>query len=314
MSFMERLLRFLVYACLGAAVGSGALLLWLIFRHGPQSGSEAQLLAAGLTFAASLVASIVAGAGALLKHSLDSRNAELARQAERRLQLEAAIRAVDLLQPNQGGPVSKERQTAVLFMLAGLQAVPLALTLLRHLVSHDAADPSTAAEIVSRGLSSPDPHHQQEAAAILLEHPSVLLQPNGEARLPGMLRNPPWQLSRLARDWVVQALVRLLLSRPCKDWGPEGINIVFLVLHWAWEHEEDPGLRSGLTACLYRGTALYGSDVVLDAPWASEYVKVDDLKETLEEGLKEREVAVPQYERLADRISDWCLPNHITVD
>lgn len=166
-----------------ALFGIVVLVVWqtgLLDKKTPASNT--QLVVAMLTLLGGLVASSFTLVGVLLKHSIDRRSASLAGEAEARLKLETAIKAVELLTMPDGASAPGERQAGALFVLASapLQQLDLALALLSEHWGSGAISSSAAIWVIDRALREPDPQMQSQAAWILRSHLKEVARPDSQ--------------------------------------------------------------------------------------------------------------------------------------
>jgi len=122
---------------------------------------DAKVLAAAVGLAGALMASVASFLGYLLKSAVDlraeqrlaleaERNHNLQREAETRLKLDVAVRAIQLMSPKAG--IHNIQRSGALFTLASLQQFDLLLALTSNLLKHDQIDPTTAARVLEAVL------------------------------------------------------------------------------------------------------------------------------------------------------------------
>jgi hypothetical protein len=144
-------------------------LLVAIWRAGGAE-SNARVIAAVVSLSGVLIASALTFLGVLLKHSLDVRNATLAEEAERRLRLEASIKAIELLTVEKGELAPPIRQAGALFALTSLGQLELAIALLVEIWPQGRLSAKAAVEVINRTLIGGGSDLQEDAAIILERH------------------------------------------------------------------------------------------------------------------------------------------------
>lgn len=184
--------------------------------------------------------------------TLDSdRNADLQRESEKRLNMEAAISAVRLLSTESGVEVPPTQRAGVLFTLAQLGHIDLSLTMLDQMLYSDRIDPVTAVYIIDQGLKSSNPATQHDAASFFSTHHERFLRDSGRSEVPRSIVgdwNLDWDTS--VRYALSQGLICLLVCRPLIDWSSASKNAYVGLLATIWEAESDPFIKHGVGICL----------------------------------------------------------------
>jgi hypothetical protein len=131
-----------------------------------------------------VMAAVLSMFGALLKNSIDSRaeqrlaieseqNVRQASVAERRLKLEAAIRAVELFSESADEDVKRIRRIGALFTLSSLGQHDVSMVLAKALLTAGAIDPDTIARLTNNALLSDDYGAQHMAIDIVRDFPAL---------------------------------------------------------------------------------------------------------------------------------------------
>jgi hypothetical protein len=239
------------------------LILWrggyLSFRGTPASAS---VVAAALTLIGALLAASISLVGILFKESYDRRSEDRARtesdradaagrEAEKRLQLEAAIKAIQLFAKPDGSESLPIQRAGALFMLSSLAHHQLALALARELIRDRAVDPSVVAAIVDNALGVKDARVQQSAVALLCASASTMLTDTG-FEFPSLLMNGGKGLSPYVREWSAFAFALVILARPLPKWRDLVYEIYGAIAGLAlmWLNEIDMELKQDLSAIL----------------------------------------------------------------
>lgn len=233
------------------------------------SDAGAKIIASAFALVGSLIATLVSIIGLFLRQSIERRNVDLKEQeekrleiesernnvlqkeAENRLKVEAAMKAVGLLSTSTGADVPVTQRAGVLFTLATLGQLDLAITLLRPIVADNAIDMNSAVLLINRALESNDELCQQEAAEILDNWPDKLLFDDGTALFPSCVTlawNP--RLNIAARIPIVSALLKLITARPYKEWNKSVLINIFASLYVILKTENADDIKTAVGFCL----------------------------------------------------------------
>lgn len=274
-----------IYYAIGAILCVFAIFTWGLWRAHffTSSGSDAsdKLVAEALTFVGGLVGAIVSILGVLLKYSIDKQAEERARMEadravaskkieEKRLQMEAAIRAVQLLATSDGKESPPIQQAGALFALASLDQHELTIQLTSKLLEQSKVDAGTAANLVDSALRyaiRPDPEKfrdqqdsldiQSGAVDLLNRNAALFVTPSG-CEVPTTVVYWDKRLSPYFREWIPVALGEMLMQRPLKEWRekfPFYANTIIAPLALGFEETTEPRLKSDLGAmleCVFR--------------------------------------------------------------
>lgn len=237
------------------------------------SDPSSKIVAAALALVGGLIAAVVSIVGILLKYSIDQRTESrlqieanrvaadrktesdranaLQTQAEQRLSLEAAIRAVELLGGTKDS-TNALQQAGALFALSNLDQHQLTLDLASYLLKRNSLEPSTASRLIDRALRRSDPIIQLQAMETLHAHAGHMITPSS-LEFPSSIVNWDSCLSTAeVRQLAVLAASMVLLSRQLPAWQthlPEVAGIV-AIMALAWEAEADERLKSEFGAIL----------------------------------------------------------------
>jgi len=211
------------------------------------SGSEAsaKVVAATIALVGSLLASLFAIFGILLKHSMDMRTAELLEQEQKRLEIETVIGGLRLLSTEDGGEVSDSQRAGAFLALARLGQLDFALILLASMWPQKRVDAHAAVWLINEGLRTKQQDLQDRAAGIMRDNAPLATLENGHYCWPDSLDwkiNP--DLSVDAREALLQSLVSMVPSRPRDKWDRESLVGLFVNLY-VTIGDEDPGVRAG---------------------------------------------------------------------
>lgn len=210
---------------------------------------NSKVVAAALALVGAFFGSVVTLTGILLKHSIDSRSEQLAVEAEKRLQLEAAIEAIKLFSNSNGSQAPSIQVTGALYGLDSLGQQELAIALLPKLLLEKAIDSASAADIIDRALKSPDIEIRHAAIMVLVEHAGFMMTSNG-ADLPGSLSGELDDQDSYVRNWAVILLGTVLAAKPLKEWNKENVQAIVAALALAWDQEKEEYIKSNCGAIL----------------------------------------------------------------
>ena len=217
------------------------------------------------------------------QHSLDQRNAILKDEAEKRLKQEAAIQTVQLLSTNSGKDVPETQRAGVLFILANLGLLDLAITVLDQMLAHDRIDTKSAVWVINKALESNDEKIQLEASSILRERYGKFLMKNGQCTFPRCFYlNWNTEMPLLARQEAAEALLKMITARSYRDWDSGIFNTLILTLIAIWKTEPEMRLKNGVGICLEKIIQVYPPpvDAILYSP-SGEEISVGNIQSEL---------------------------------
>jgi len=270
------------------------------------TGSEAssKIVAATIALIAGLFGSLVSLFGILLKHSFDHRNLDLKNQEERRLQLEsernnslriegekrlkleAAIQAVQLLSTSSGADIPVTQRAGVLFSLAHLDLLDLALTMLNQMLFDNRIDAETTAWLFDKAIRSNNEATQSNGSVLLGVHVEKLLQEKGSAAFPeSVLHNWDTELPLNVRNNIAVALLSLVSSRHYSDWDFSVLNTIVATLVSIFRTEPDSRIRNCVGICLQKILKIYSLGYIIYAD--TEEILVDEVRAELAELIKD---------------------------
>ncbi|HJQ57974.1 MAG TPA: hypothetical protein VJ890_13780 [Vineibacter sp.] len=233
------------------------------------TSANVKIIAATLALMGALVGSLVTLVGLTLKHSIDQRtfalqletearrrtesdrNSRLQKEAEDRLKVEAAIRAIGLLSTTSGQEIPPTQKAGVILALSDLGIFPLALSLTDQMLRRTSFDPGTACWLFNKALASKDLDVRQQAARLTAVHVDKMLLKEGRCVFPAILqRDEIASLEKDVRQTCVHAQIDLLLLRPFSEWNPDIFAGMLDCLLYAWKHDEDGDIRADAGAAV----------------------------------------------------------------
>jgi hypothetical protein len=175
----------------------------------------------------------------------------LQQQAEERLRMETAIRAVGLLSTPSGQEAPRGQRAGVLLALAQLGQLEFALALLDQMLPTSQVDPASAIWLVDEAFRSNSVELQDEAAEILHRNVERLLDEDGSFLWPRTIATT-WQpdLTEYARETILEVVIRVLLLRPSKDWSQEHLTAIGSILHLIVIKDRTPRIIKGAMLAL----------------------------------------------------------------
>jgi hypothetical protein len=215
------------------------------------SDPSSKIVAAAIALVGEFIGSIVTILGLLMKHSIDihaeqrltletDRNAILQREAESRLKLEAAIRAIQLLATNSGKASPSIQCAGALYSLISLGQNELSLSLVFNLLSRKEIEADTAGDLINQVLHSCNQETQNQAINGIVDYVDSFITPIGIA-LPQIIMNGTSTFSTYAREWIPIVLGRTMAGRPLSEWRKmeEQAYGIIAALCLAWEDEKE---------------------------------------------------------------------------
>lgn len=230
-----------------------------------------------LTLVGVLGTGVVTLIGFMLKHSIDGyavqfqqasekrlqldsdNNRLLGKQAEDRLRLDTALRAVALLSTSSGAPADGSQKAGALFALASLGQIELALALLAKMWPTGEVDDDTAMVMLEKALRS-EAAHQMNAVEIMLANVHRMTS-SGESHIMPNGFGVSWDptLCLWAREGLVEVVIRIILAIPREKWSIDYLRGAMGKLYLAMTH--DPQIRiQGETALVLK--ELLDADIV----------------------------------------------------
>lgn len=263
-----------------------ALFIWILWRFQffsfTGTDPSSKVVAASITLVGGLLGALVTLLGLVLKHSLDERSLalkmetearekiefersnRLAQEAEQRLKVETAIKAVGLLSTSTGHEVTPTQRAGVILTLGDLGMLPLALSLTDQMLGDGTLDAGTACWLFNKALTmsktdSPDAGPpdaeardvQLQAAILTDKHVAKMLRPGGGAKFPAALLNEKFRdLPVSSRHTGAYALIDLLMIRHFSDWDPNLFFGVLDAIHSVWKQDENEGIKNDVGVAL----------------------------------------------------------------
>jgi|GEM_PF-3006907 len=284
-----------------ATFGGFAALLWYLgLFEFDGTDSSAKVVAASLGLVGALFAAMVPMIGLFVKHSLEQRNLQLKEQAEERLKLEAAIRAVDLMGTSDGKPAAPIQQAGSIIALTNLRQYGLALALLDALLQSDGIDATSAATVVDKCLLLGDLEYQETAMGIFMENAGSFIGSDGHGVLPDPIMNWSETLTKNSKFMTLRSLGGMLLAQPLEKWARGDVSGIIGTLMLAWKKETDATLKNEL------GVVLKALKGISSTSWSTE--REGHLMDFLEIQNEVSSCEPHMYEvsDVAEQLREWC--------
>lgn len=223
---------------------------------------SSKVVAATLALVGAFVGALVSIIGVLLKYSIDQqaesrlqiesqRAAALQAEAEQRLKLEAAIRAVELL-GSGSGETTPIQFAGALFALASLDQHELTLSLASELLKVRKLEASAAVSLIDKALKRGDDAIQIEAIQIFYENADRMVTLSS-VEIPSSIENWSNDLSAYSQEWAALALAKMLVSVPLSVWRTrfeDEANGIVAALALGWYRQHDRRIRNNIGATL----------------------------------------------------------------
>jgi hypothetical protein len=214
------------------------------------SDSAAKVLVAVLALIGTVFGTTVTLVGLMLKRSMDARTVVLQTQAEARLNLDTAIKAVELFKSASDGASSAESAGA-LFALTRLGQTHFALSLLEELWPKNQIGSPSAIWVINNCLQSTDVGVAKRAADVLLANAIKLPDDRGGKYWPADYDLEwPGEMSFFARHYMLQARIDALLSKPFEYWQRAQINVDIVALSNCFRKDSSSDIRQSAAAFL----------------------------------------------------------------
>lgn len=233
------------------------------------SDPSAKIVSAALALVGAFAATTVTLLGILWKLSYDhktehrlrvesERATAAAAEDERRLKLEAAIKAIQLFATPSGTPSLPIQRTGALFALGDLGHHDLALSLLRQLILTEGVEASAMAKVLDSALTSGEKAAQHSAINLMCDFPERLLTERG-CEFPLSIYNGCERMPDYVREWAAEAMTHLLLARSVEDWRlrKAEVHSILAALSLMWLKESDDVLKNNLSVILASGLRLF---------------------------------------------------------
>ena len=210
----------------------------------PEEDAGVEVVAAVVALLGGLFAALLTFAGVLLKHSLDTR-------AEKRLKLDTFVRAAQLLATDTGEETPATQQATALFVLVDLGHLNFALALLGEIWPKQGMSPDAACWLIDKCLQSADQDIQADAANMLLVNANSLSEVECFSWPRILWRSWPASITGYARLYILQALIRCLMSKSAEKWSSQCLNgFLDQLVRIKEEEDDDDLLRNGATIIL----------------------------------------------------------------
>lgn len=228
------------------------LLIWHLGTSAQSAPAQSQnaLTVAIIGLIGTLFTGAITFAGVVLKDAVDRRSAMLQADAENRLRMETALKAIELITKGdaEGAPAQESREAAVM-VISSLDQHDLALALAEKFLSNGKISPQSFVQVASQCLDQRDDSLDLRAGAALLRHHEKL------AVGPENLEFPlnycfKWhgQSPFNAKHDMLEALIRVLLSKPSEYWDINIVNGVIYTLYVVFTSDTDLRIKVAAAA------------------------------------------------------------------
>ena len=256
--------------------------------------SSTTIVAASIALIGGLFGSIVSLLGLALKHSVDERslaiqvrNEALAKEAELRLNNEAAIQSIGLLSTSNGDETSSTQRAGVILSLANLNKFAIALSLADEMMN-DTERPlntGTFCWLISKSIVKGDNLIKEQAALSFSEQ---IYELNDKMLYPAALLDVDIyrSLDDSIRILAVEILVDYIIARPFVVNIEPKISSLLNTLYGFWIHEKIENTKNLI------GISMHYLLKVIDKDQHFEYYKIEEkqkvkLKVMVEDMIKE---------------------------
>ena len=270
---------------------------------------NSKIVAAAIALVGTLVTAVVSMLAVALKHALDTRaearlsieserTAIMQREAEDRLKLEAATKAVQLFATPQGQLAPSIQRSGALFTLSNLGQHSLAIALTAELLRSREVEPAVAARVLDAALRSRNLEYQSMAIDIFFENASAFLTPTSY-ELPMSPFEPSASMPPYISALAYFGCIKLMLARPFADWRgahrSAGWGLLGMLIR-AWQNEESKALKQDMAALLAALLPLFP-----EARFDVSGMAMDAVRK----GVRGADTASENAQQLADEITIW---------
>jgi hypothetical protein len=281
---------------------------------------SSKVVAASLALVGAFVGAAVSIVGTVVKYSIDQQTAAqqqiekgraeaLQRDAEKRLGLEAAVRALQLFSTSAGSPTPDIQREGALFMLANLDQHELTLQLVDELLSKGDVSMGAASSVINRALRHGSEDEKIRAITVLYDHAGGMASPLG-IFIPECIEKCDADFSPYVREWVVVSLGEIMLGLPVQEWTSRYVFKAFSViaaLGIAWIEEPLPELKLNAGAILRPILSAFPQCYTLKHPRMD--VDTDLIRGQVAELLPNNQAA----EDLVKRLTQWAAAGTVVV-
>ncbi|HUM02300.1 MAG TPA: hypothetical protein VL084_08440 [Thermoanaerobaculia bacterium] len=226
---------------------------------------SSKVVAAALALVGTFVGAVVSIVGVVLKYSIDQqtesrqqiesrRTAALQLEAEQRLKLEAAVRALQLFSTSSGSLTPDIQRDGALFMLANFGQHELTLQLVDTLLSTGQLSAGVASSVIDQAIRRGDETVKAQAISVL-ENNAARLVTGSDAGLPQCLADWIPGLPDYVREWALIAMAKMMLARSVSEWTANSLYQAYAVIAAfgiAWTEEKVPRLKMDAGAILHQ--------------------------------------------------------------
>lgn len=217
--------------------------------------SGAKIIVAALAVVGAFAGAVASIIGVILKFSIDQQTAALQTEAEQRLKLEAAVRALQLFSTSSGGLSPAIQRDGALFMLMSFAQHDLTLQLVGELLSKGEVSAGVAANIIDEAIRRADDDAKETAITVFHDNAARMVTQFG-TDVPSALANWIPGLPDYVREWGAYALGRVMCARPLAEWTSRKFLFnaysVIAALSLAWIDEKTDRLKKDIGAILHQ--------------------------------------------------------------
>lgn len=253
--------------------------------------------------------------GLLLKDSIDNRTILLHREAETRLKMESSLKAIELMTPLDRDPsLNKERRQGAIIALINIGQLPLALSLLEEYMVQGYVSLRFSMRILDQAFQSNDHSLKEIAANLIHENADKLSPESDDFYFPDGFKlkwNMTVELDQ--RRWILEALVKCMLSRPMIEWKPNVINQFAYTFYKAMIVENEKTISFVSAAILQeicRIDSKVGQSFIPPDKASVRYVDMEDLALEIlpDRDMLDGVISVDSNEFI-NRVSKWARPS-----
>lgn len=275
------------------------------------SGTDeaAKIVVAVIALVGTLIGTTVTIIGLMFKRSMDARNFNLKSEAEERLKLDTAIKAVELFKgaSDSKSSTSSAESAGALFALSSLGQSHFAISLLDELWPKDLIATPSAVWVINNSLKSTESGAAEVAANSLRANCDRLLDGSGNKWWPtDFVFELPNELSDYARLAIQNARIRSMLSADYDYWDQSSLNVDFVALTYTFREDSSPGIRQSAAAFLSMLLQTYNPNdgYVMNLP--SGHLAIEEVRAEIKEAYGSSFRAISdQSQNLVEQLDKW---------
>jgi hypothetical protein len=231
----------------GAALLLVLAIIWqlIAFAREQPDASQFPIIVGVIALVGTVLTGAVTFAGLLLKDSVDRRSALQQAESEKRLRMETALKAVELISRAEvdGAPIQESREAAIM-VISSLDQDRLALGLAEQFWNRDKISTAAFVDVVEQCLNTDNEDLKDQCCKALYRNYNKLITDSNAFEFPySFCYNWNGKLSFPAKHDLAITLVKIVISKAKKSWNIGSINAIIYILYKMFVNDPDPRFR-----------------------------------------------------------------------